>query len=109
MDDLSETLYKEREKVRKNQSEMKNSVKNILDGINSRLEEAEQISNLKDRIMESNQAEQDRKEKNNKKMGIPGWLSGLVPAFSPGRDPGGPGSSPTLGSLHGACFSLRFS
>ena len=30
--------------------------------------------------------------------GIPGWLSGLAPAFGPGRDPGDPGSSPTLGS-----------
>ena len=38
--------------------------------------------------------------------GIPGWLSGLAPAFGPGRDPGVPGSSPTSGSLHGACFSL---
>ena len=27
-------------------------------------------------------------------------------AFSAGRDPGVPGSSPTSGSLHGACFSL---
>ncbi|CAD7677426.1 unnamed protein product [Nyctereutes procyonoides] len=27
-------------------------------------------------------------------------------AFSPGRDPGDPGSSPALGSLRGACFSL---
>ena len=27
-------------------------------------------------------------------------------ACSPGRDPGVPGSSPTLGSLHGLCFSL---
>ena len=27
-------------------------------------------------------------------------------AVSPGRDPGDPGLSPTLGSLHGACFSL---
>ena len=31
---------------------------------------------------------------------MPGWLSSWVPAF---RDPG---SSPTLGSLQGACFSL---
>ena len=38
--------------------------------------------------------------------GIPGWLSGLVPAFSPGRDPGVPGLNPTSGSLHGTCFSL---
>ena len=42
----------------------------------------------------------------NKTEGIPGWLSSLVPAFSPGPDPGVPGSSPTSGSLHGACFSL---
>ena len=27
-------------------------------------------------------------------------------AFNPGRDPGDPGSSPTSGSLHGACFLL---
>ena len=39
-------------------------------------------------------------------FGIPGWRSGLAPAFGPGRDPGDPGSSPTSGSLHGACFSL---
>ena len=39
-------------------------------------------------------------------VGIPGWLSGLMPAFGPGCDPGVPGSSPTSGSLHGACFSL---
>ena len=39
-------------------------------------------------------------------VGIPGWLSGLVPAFGPGRDPGVPGSSPTAGSLHGVYFSL---
>uniref|UniRef100_A0A8C0QYX0 Uncharacterized protein n=1 Tax=Canis lupus dingo TaxID=286419 RepID=A0A8C0QYX0_CANLU len=30
--------------------------------------------------------------------GIPGWRSGLVPAFGPGRDPGDLGSNPTLGS-----------
>ena len=33
------------------------------------------------------------------KEGIPEWLSGLVPAFGPGREPGVPGSSPTPGSL----------
>ena len=38
--------------------------------------------------------------------GIPGWLSGLVPAFGPGRHPGVPTSGPALGFLHGACFSL---
>ena len=30
----------------------------------------------------------------------------LAPAFGPGWDPGVPGSSPTLGSLHVACFFL---
>ena len=30
--------------------------------------------------------------------GIPGWHSGLMPAFGPGRDPGDPGSNPTSGS-----------
>uniref|UniRef100_A0A8I3PFQ1 [histone H3]-trimethyl-L-lysine(27) demethylase n=1 Tax=Canis lupus familiaris TaxID=9615 RepID=A0A8I3PFQ1_CANLF len=32
------------------------------------------------------------------RLGIPGWRSGLAPAFGPGRDPGDPGSSPTSGS-----------
>ena len=30
--------------------------------------------------------------------GIPGWHSGLVPAFGPGCDPGDLGSSPMSGS-----------
>ena len=33
----------------------------------------------------------------NEKAGIPGWLSGLAPAFGPGHNPGVPGSSPTSG------------
>ena len=32
------------------------------------------------------------------KPGIPGWCSGLAPAFGPGRDPGDPGPNPTSGS-----------
>ena len=44
--------------------------------------------------------------KKNPLLGIPGWLSGLAPAFSPGHDPGVLESSPALGSLHGACFSF---
>ena len=40
------------------------------------------------------------------KGGDPWGLSSLAPAFGPGCDPGVPGSSPALGSLHGACFSL---
>ena len=61
MEYLSETLNKEIENIKKNQSEMKNStieVKDTLDGVNSRQEEAEKwISNLEHRVMESNQAE----------------------------------------------------
>ena len=30
--------------------------------------------------------------------GIPGWRSGLAPAFGPGSDPGDPGSNPISGS-----------
>uniref|UniRef100_A0A8C0L1E3 Glutamate decarboxylase 1-like n=1 Tax=Canis lupus dingo TaxID=286419 RepID=A0A8C0L1E3_CANLU len=43
---------------------------------------------------------------------IPGWRSGLAPAFGPGRDPGDPGSNPTSGSWcmepasPSACVSL---
>ena len=48
---LSEALNKETENIKKNQSEMKSSIteiKNKLKGLNSRLEEAEHISNLED-------------------------------------------------------------
>ena len=38
-------------------------------------------------------------------LGIPGWLSGLVPAFGPGPDPGDLESSPTSSSLNGVCLS----
>ena len=48
-----------------------------------------------------------RNNKNPGFSGIPGWLSGLAPAFGPGLNPGVPGSSgPALGSRDGACFSL---
>ena len=45
---------------------MQNSVTEIettLDGINSRLEEAEQICNLEDTVMESNQVEQEKEKR----------------------------------------------
>lgn len=45
-------------------------IKNILEGINSRVEDTEeQISDLKDQVIESNQAE-EKKEKNNRKMRV---------------------------------------
>ena len=40
--------------------------------------------------------------KENPATGIPGWRSGLAPAFGPGRDPEDPGSNPTSGSLQEA-------
>ena len=43
-------------------------------------------------------AVEGEEEGKKKSMGIPGWRSGLAPAFGPGRDPGDPGSNPTLGS-----------
>jgi len=46
---------------KKNQAELKNLItemKNTLEEINRRLEDAEWISNLEDKIMESNEAEQ---------------------------------------------------
>ena len=39
---------------------------------------------------------------------IPGWLSGLVPAFGPGHDPGVLGSGPMSGSRHGASSHVGF-
>ena len=39
-------------------------------------------------------------------VGDPWVVQQFSAAFSPGHDPGVQGSSPTWGSLHGACFSL---
>ena len=64
VEDISKTLNKQ---IKKNLSEMKNiinEIKNIPDGKNSRLEAAEEwISNLEDKVMESNQADQVRGKK----------------------------------------------
>ena len=60
MEGFSKTLNKKTENPKKNHSEMKNPItiiKITLDGINSTLKEAEkQVSDLEDRVMESNQA-----------------------------------------------------
>ena len=67
MGDLSETLNTETENIKKNQSVTKNTItdiKNTQDGINSRVEEAEeQISDLEKTVMKSKQL--SRWEKNN--------------------------------------------
>ena len=44
--------------------------------------------------------------KENKILGQPRVAQQFSTTFNPGRDLGDPGSSPTLGSQHGACFSL---
>ena len=50
-----------------NQSEMKNSIteiKNTLDIINSKLEEAEEwVSDLEDKVMENNHTEQEKEKR----------------------------------------------
>ena len=54
MEDISETLDKE---IKNNISEMKysiNEIKNIIDGINNRPQEAEHINDLEDRVIENN-------------------------------------------------------
>ena len=66
MEDLSETLNKEIEIIKKKQSGMKNpitEIKNTPDIKNSRLDEADHISNLGGRVMESNQAGRLRRNK----------------------------------------------
>ena len=64
MEDLSKTFNKEIENIKKNQSEMKNSItkiQNTLEQIDSRLQEAEKLSSdLQDRVMESNHAKQQK-------------------------------------------------
>ena len=62
-----------------------------------------------DRALSSVEDRQVELLKEHNLMGIPRCLSGLAPAFGPGYDPGVLGSSPALGSLHGACFSLCLS
>lgn len=61
---LTETLNKEREN--KKEPELKNSItesKNRVEGINIRLKKAkEQIRDLEDRIMESHQAEEEKRD-----------------------------------------------
>ena len=59
--------YKVIENIKKNQSELKNTItkmKNILEGINSRLNKAEnQIGNLGDKIAENTQSEQQKEKR----------------------------------------------
>ena len=69
IEDLSKNFNKEIENVKKKQSEMKSTIteiKNTSEGINSRLDIAEDwISDLRDRVAENIQQEQQKEKKNN--------------------------------------------
>ena len=68
MDELSENVNKELEDIKKNQSELKNTImetKNSPDGIESRVDDAEEwISKLNKRLEEITQAKQIKEKMN---------------------------------------------
>ena len=65
MEDTSETLTKQMMKNPiRGEEHNKWNFKNILGEINNRLEEAEWICDLEDKVMESNQSKQVREKKN---------------------------------------------
>ena len=55
------------------------------------------LQNIPSPLNNSNNKEQIM-QTNDENPGIPGWRSGIVPAFGPGRNPGEPGLNPTSGS-----------
>ena len=63
MEEHSENFNKELENIRKNQSELKNTIlENTIEEINSRLvDTVEHISDLEDRIVEITQSEQKKR------------------------------------------------
>ena len=66
MDNLQETLSKEIQDIKLKQEEMQNTVtevKNSLEAANSRIQEAERINEVEDRLAENTDAEQKREKK----------------------------------------------
>ena len=67
IDKMQETFNKDLEKLKRNQAMMKktiNEIKNILEGINSRITEAEErVSDLEDKIVEITTAEQNKEKR----------------------------------------------
>ena len=65
--ELCENFRQKTENVKKNQSELKNltaKMKNTLEEINSRWEDAQEwISYLEDRVLQSNQAKQQKEQR----------------------------------------------
>ena len=70
IDKMQETFNKEVEKLKRNQTMMNNTINEILnslEGINSRITEAEKwISDLEDKIVEITPTEQNKEKKNEK-------------------------------------------
>ena len=67
---LQEVFNKELENIKSDQTELKNTItkmKNTLEGISSRINEAEQIGELEERMVESTATEQNEGKKNEKK------------------------------------------
>ena len=68
IEDISKNVSTKIKELKKNQSEIKSAIKEIgnwCGAMNTRLEEAEElISDLEDKIMESNGAEQNKRKKN---------------------------------------------
>ena len=65
MEEHTENLNKELENIKKNQPELKTTitkVKNTLEGLNSRLDDTEHVSNLGDRIVKILWPEEQKKE-----------------------------------------------
>ena len=64
--DLEELKNKHLEELKKKQTEMNNTItemKNILEGINSRITEAERITDLEDRMVEFTAMEQNKEKR----------------------------------------------
>ena len=66
MEKIQETFNKDPEELKSKQTMMNNTIngiKNSLEGINSRITEAEQISDLEDKIMETTTTEQNKEKR----------------------------------------------
>ena len=63
MEKMQEMFNKDLEELKKKQTEMNNTItemKNTLEGINNRITEAEQISDLEDKMVEFTAAEENK-------------------------------------------------
>ena len=69
---IQESINKDLEELKNKQTETKNTIteiKNTLEGINSRISEAEQISELEDKMVKIIFEEQNKVKKNEKNQG----------------------------------------